>query len=668
MPDNSSQRARELKEQIRFHDERYYVLDRPLISDAEYDRLMRELESLERDHPELVTLDSPTQRVGGAPAEKLVKVEHSRPMLSLAKAQTEDELKEFDARVRKALSVEKVSYVCEPKLDGLAVSLIYRQGMFTRGATRGDGSIGEDVTANLKTIHGVPLSLRLPAGEPAPELLEVRGEVILSKKGFAELNRRQEEKGEEPFVNPRNAAAGSLRQLDPKITERRPLSAFFYEVGETSVAFASHLEKLDRLKAFGFPVPPTIRRADGADEVTAAYQEALAQRHEQPFEIDGMVVKVDDLDARERLGAVSKSPRWAIAWKFPAEEEETEVLAIEVNVGRTGRLTPVARVRTVRVGGADISNATLHNEDELRRKDVRVRDHVFIRRAGDVIPEIVAVIREKRTGQETSFEFPKKCPACGAATIRNPGEADYRCTGLSCPAQLAGRLAHFAGRDALDIPGLGDKLIVALIEAGLVRNVADLYPLTADALQALPRMGEKSAQNLIAALEHSKHTSLRRLLHALGIPQVGEATARSLALAFPDIHRFFELTEDELQAVRDVGPEVAASIVQFFREPQNREVIERLLAHGVTPEPEKPTEQGAFAGKTVVLTGTLASLAREAAKAEIERRGGKVAGSVSRKTSLVVAGAEAGSKLAEAQRLGVRIIDEAELLKLLGRS
>jgi DNA ligase (NAD+) len=662
-----ARRAQELRDQIRFHDHRYYVLDQPLVSDAEYDRLLGELERIEHEHPELATPDSPTQRVGGAPSEKFAKVEHSRPMQSLAKAMSEGEFLEFDARVKKALGIEEVAYVCEPKLDGLSVAVIYRDGVLVRGATRGDGAIGEDVTPNVRTIRSIPLRLHVAPGEEPPKVLEVRGEVILAKKDFAELNRAQEEAGEDPFVNPRNAAAGSLRQLDPKITARRPLSAYLYEVGETSATFETHWDKLDYLRRLGLRVPQTVCLAKGAGEVKAAYERMLARRHEEEFEQDGMVIKVDDLDARERLGSVSRSPRWAIAWKFPAEEEETVVQDIDVQVGRTGKLTPVARVQPVLVGGANVSNATLHNESELRRKDVRIGDHVFIRRAGDVIPEIVAVIKEKRTGGEREYTFPEKCPVCGGAVARKEGEADHRCSNLRCPARLSGRLAHFSQRTAMDIQGLGDKLIEGLVDSGMVKSVADLYALDRAKLLTLPRMGEKSAQNLLDDIDRSRKTTLRRFLYALGIRHVGEATAKALAQTFPDIRRFYSLTAEELQAVRDVGPEVASSIALYFQDEHNRELIERLLAAGVTPEPEKAPEGGGFSNKTVVLTGSLSALTRDEAKAEIERRGGRVSGSVSKKTDLVVAGEDAGSKLVKAKELGVKVVDEAEFLKLIGR-
>jgi len=662
-----AKRAQELREQIQFHDYRYYVLDKPLVSDAEYDRLMRELETLERENPALRTSDSPTQRVGGAPSDKFAKVEHKLPMLSLGKCHTEEEFLDFDARIRKTLNIDRGGFVCEPKLDGLAVSLRYEKGMLVRGSTRGDGSIGEDVTTNIRTIRTIPLRLQMPEGKEPPEVLEVRGEVIIAKKDFADLNRRQQEAGEEPFVNPRNAAAGALRQLDSRITAKRPLSAYLYEVGECSVSFKTHMEKLEYLRGVGFRIPPTARLCVGSEAVKEAYASMIARRHEEPYEQDGMVIKLDDLAAREQLGAVSKSPRWAIAWKFPAEEEETVVLSIDVQVGRTGKLTPVARVKPVLVGGANISNATLHNEDELRRKDVRIGDHVFIRRAGDVIPEFVASIKEKRTGEEKEFVFPNACPVCGAEVVRNEGEVDHRCIGDNCPAQLAGRLAHFSQRTAMDIQGLGDTLIASLIESGLVSSVADLYKLTLQQVAALPRMGEKSAKNVVDAVEKSRKTTLRRFLYALGIRHVGEATAKNLAQAFPDIKRFYTLTAQDFMGVQDVGPEVAEAIARHFSSEHNRQIIERLLEAGVVPEPEKVVEGGVFVGKTVVLTGGLSSMSRDQAKAEIESRGGKVAGSVSKKTHLVVAGEDAGSKLAKAKELGIEVVDEAGFLKLIGR-
>jgi DNA ligase (NAD+) len=661
-----AQRAQQLREQVRFHDHRYYVLDQPLVSDAEYDRLLRELEKIEAEHPELKTADSPTQRVGGAPGEKFTKVEHKLPMMSLGKAMSEEEFVDFDARVRKTLGTDKVVYICEPKLDGLSISLRYEKGVLVRGSTRGDGSIGEDVTSNVRTIRTVPLGLTAPAGKE-PEVVEARGEVILAKRDFAELNQRQEQAGEEPFVNPRNAAAGSLRQLDPKITATRPLSTYIYEVGECSLRFKTHSEKIETLRGLGLRTPPS-HRCENAEAVKAVYQKMLVERHAQPFEQDGMVIKVDDLEQRERLGQVARSPRWAIAWKFPAEEEETLVEGIDVQVGFTGKLTPVARLKPVLVGGANVSNATLHNEGEMRRKDVRIGDHVFIRRAGDVIPEVVAVIKEKRSGKEKEFVFPDECPVCGAEVVKNEGEADHRCTGTACPAQFAGRLAHFASRTAMDIQGLGDRLIAALLEAALVKDVSSLYELTLEKLMKLPRMGEKSAQNILAAIDRSRKTTLRRFLFALGIRQVGEVTAKALAQTFGDVRKFYTLSASDLQAVRDVGPEVATSIHEFFQQEPNRALIERLLAAGVVPEPEKaPETGGVFSNKTVVLTGGLSAMSRDDAKAEIEKRGGRIAGSVSKKTDLVIAGTDAGSKLAKAKELNLKVIDEAEFLKLIGR-
>lgn len=660
-------RAKELREQIRFHDHRYYVLDNPLVSDAEYDRLLRELEKIEAEHPELKSPDSPTQRVGGAPSEKFAKVEHKVPLLSLGKAMSEEEFVAFDERVRKALGLDKVVYVCEPKLDGLSISLRYENGALVRGATRGDGAIGEDVTSNVRTIRTVPLALSVGAGNQPPEVLEARGEVILAKKDFADLNKRQEDAGDPVFANPRNAAAGSLRQLDPKVTASRPLSTYMYEVGETSLEWKTHTEKVAALRELGLRTPPSFR-AEGADAVKAIYKDMLEKRHDQPFEQDGMVIKVDDLDQRDRLGQVSRSPRWAVAWKFPAEEEETVVESIDVQVGRTGKVTPVARLKPVFVAGATVSNVTLHNEDELKRKDVKVGDHVFIRRAGDVIPELVMVIKEKRTGAEKDFVFPDECPVCGADVVRNEGEADHRCTGIACPAQLAGHLALFSARTAMDIQGLGDKLIIALLEANLVKDVSDVYALDLEKLLKLPRMGDKSAEKLLAQIEKSKKTTLRRFLFALGIRHVGEATAKALAQAFPDVKAMYEAPAEKFQSIKDVGPEVATAIHQFFQQPENRAVVDRMLAAGVTPEPEKaPEAGGVFSGKTVVLTGGLSSMSRDDAKAEIERRGGKCSGSVSKKTDLVVAGEDAGSKLAKAKELGVKVVDEAEFLKMIGR-
>lgn len=659
--------ATQLRQQIAYHDHCYYTLDAPEISDATYDRLRRELVALEAAHPELSTPDSPTRRVGGQALDRFEKVTHRQQMLSLANCFDETELTEFDERVRKALGVEAVDYVCEPKIDGLAIELVYRDGHFAQGSTRGDGVIGEDVTENLKTVRSLPLALKGPG---LPALLEVRGEVYIKKADFKRMNAKLEALGDEPFVNPRNSAAGSLRQLDPKITAARPLSVLVYEVGALEGrTFSSHVEKLGWLEQVGLPVNPRRALAKGVADVMDEYRKLMGQRHELPYEIDGLVVKVDSSDARARLGQVSKSPRWAIAYKFPPEEVEAKVESISVQVGRTGAITPVANLEPVFVGGVTVSRSTLHNEDELTRKDVRAGDWVFLRRAGDVIPEIVKVITSRRTGAETPFAFPTKCPVCGAPVKKEEDGVIARCTGKACPAKLAGRLRHFATRTAMDIDGLGDKLCEALVENGMVQSVADLYRLTVADLQRLERMGEKSAQNLVDGIARSKTTTLRRFIYALGIPEVGEATAKALAEHFGDVKRLGAATIDELLQVRDIGPEMARAIHGWFEDEDNRQVLAGLLEALVTPSPpEAPKAQGAFTGKTVVLTGTLSSLSRAEAKEAVERRGGRIAGSVSKKTDLVVAGDDAGSKLKKAEELGVKVVDEKAFRAMLAET
>ena len=671
-----------LRREITEHAYRYHVLDAPTISDAEYDRRLRELEALEAAHPELASPDSPTQRVGAAPSERFERVPHRRPMLSLSNVFGDEELAEFDGRVQKLLGAAEVHYVSEPKLDGLAVELIYERGRLVRGLTRGDGQVGEDVTPNLRTIAAIPLTLRAPEGDgplaDIPELVEVRGEVVMLKADFARLNARREEEGEPPFANPRNAAAGSLRQLDPRVTASRPLSVFFYELGELQAklgdpgsrpTFASHWEKLQAIQKLGLRTNPRNRRCVGLAEVEAHVREIAAARNSEPYELDGIVVKVDSEDERLRLGTVARSPRWAVAYKLPPQEEMTLVAGIGIQVGRTGALTPVAQLAPVRVGGVTVQHASLHNEGELQRKDVRVGDTVLVRRAGDVIPEIVQVVLERRPEGAAPFAFPDRCPACGALAPRPDGEAVARCLGLACPAKLKEALLHFGSRRALDIRGLGDSLAEQLVRRGLVRELADLYSISREAWLSLDRMAEKSADNLLAALERSKRTTLDRFLYALGIRGVGEQTARLLALAFQGLDPFLAADEPALTKVRDIGPELAKSLVAFLGEPQNRRSIARLLEAGVDPRAELPAATGGpFAGKTLVLTGTLRSLSREEAKAEIERAGGRVSGSVSRKTDFVVAGEEAGSKLVKARELGVAILDEGDLLKRLGRA
>ncbi len=659
-------RIEQLRRELTHHNYRYYVLDSPEVSDAEYDRLMRELQELEARHPELATEDSPTRRVGGAPAEKFEKVVHRVSMLSLANVFDDEELSDFDERIRRQTGAASVSYVCEPKLDGLAVTLLYQRGRFVQGATRGDGAVGEDVTANLRTIRSLPMELFPEDGVAVPGSLEVRGEVFIRKEDFRRLNEKREQEGEPLFANPRNAAAGSLRQLDSRITASRPLSLFLYECvpGEGVPTFRSHTEKLEYLKSLGLPTN-RYARVEGVEGVREQYRQAVEGRHALPFEVDGMVVKVDDEDLRLRLGQISKSPRWAVAYKFPPEEESTVVEDIQVYVGRTGALTPVAHLCPVKVGGVTVSRATLHNEDELRRKDVRRGDTVFIRRAGDVIPEIVKVVESKRPADAQPFVFPAECPVCHAAAVKDEEGAIIRCTGATCPAQLVEKVRHFASRPAMDVDGLGEKLAAQLVETGLVKGFADLYHLTKGRLIELERMGEKSADNLLANIQRSKQTTLPRFLFALGIRHVGEATAKTLAEAFPDVHQLFEANLEEISRVKDVGPTMAQVIHTFFHEPLNRQAIEDLLAAGVTPAAPQVVRTGTFAGKTVVLTGGMGAMSRDQAKEEIERRGGKVSGSVSRKTDLVVAGEEAGSKLKKAQELGIRILDEQAFLQLL---
>lgn len=684
-PAAAARRARELRERLRAADHAYYVLDNPVLSDAEYDRLMRELIALEEADPALRTPDSPTQRVGGAPGDRFEKVAHREPMLSLGNVVTDEELEEFDARIHRLLGAPPeapVGYVAEPKLDGLAVELVYQDGRLVAGATRGDGVTGEDVTANLRTVGGLGANRgvlqALPPG--APRRLEVRGEVLLQKAHFEAMNRRLLAAGEAPFANPRNAAAGSLRQLDWRVTATRPLSFIAYEaLVPGPQPWATHLEKLAALAALGFEVNRENAACRGLAEVKAYRDRMAARRFELPYDTDGVVVKVDDLDLRARLGAASKAPRWAVAWKYPPQEEATRVERIWASVGRTGVLTPVAEVTPVRLGGALVARATLHNEDELRRKDIRVGDWVLIRRAGEVIPEVVKPLPERRTGAEREFTFPEACPECGAKVVRQEGEKAWRCTGAACPAQLVGRLRHFAARRALDVEGLGEKLCAALVERGLVKDFADLWAVPLAEWQQLfsrprkerddeegPReLPERAAQNMVEALDRARATTLRRFLFALGIPQVGDATAAQLARHFGGVAALLDAEEAALQEVRDVGPEVARQVRAWTAEPRNRAVVARLLAAGVAPAPEVVASGGPFAGKTVVLTGGLAAMSRDEAKAAIERRGGKVSGSVSRKTDLVVAGEDAGSKLKKATELGVAVVDEAGFLALL---
>jgi DNA ligase (NAD+) len=661
------QRAAELRAELERHNHAYYVLDEPTLPDAEYDKLFRELADLEAAHPELASADSPTQRVGATPVSALVPVTHRVPMLSLNNAFTDEEVAAFDRRAREGTHSEAIEYAVEPKFDGLAINLTYRDGVFEQGATRGDGYTGEEVTGNLRTIKAIPLRL---AGKP-PALLEVRGEVMMLKRDFGRLNERQRAAEEKEFVNPRNAAAGSLRQLDSRITAKRTLHFFAYGLGATEnfAIPATHSGLLDALAKFGLPVTKDRDVVTGVDGLLKYYHAMGAKRDKLPYQIDGVVYKVNRLDLQETLGFVSRAPRFAVAHKYPAEEAITKVLDVEVQVGRTGALTPVARLQPVFVGGVTVTNATLHNEDELRRKDIRIGDTVIVRRAGDVIPEVVSVVMEKRPAGARVFHLPKKCPICGSKVVREEGEAIARCSGeLVCRAQRQGAILHFASRRAMDIEGLGGKLVEQLIAANTVRNVADLYKLGLAALADLERMAEKSAQNILDALKKSKDTTLSRFIYALGIRNVGETTAKDLAKHFGKLDALMQADEVRLHQVPDVGPVVAQSIAQFFAEPHNREVIEQMRAAGVhwpEHEPAAVPSAGPLAGKTFVLTGTLSSLSRDEAKDQIEAAGGKVSGSVSKKTDYVVAGAEAGSKLIKAEELGIAILDQAQLMKLL---
>jgi DNA ligase (NAD+) len=665
---DAAKRIRELRQQIEHHNYRYYVLDDPEVSDARYDSMMRELLELEAAHPDLVTDDSPTQRVGGGVTRELAEVVHAVPMLSLENGFDEQDLLDFDRRVRERLDVDRVEYSAEPKIDGLAISVRYEAGRLVQAATRGDGTRGEDVTPNVRAIRSVPLALR---GHGVPRVLEVRGEVFMTRRSFEQLNRRAAEKGEKTFVNPRNAAAGSLRQLDPRITAGRALDLFFYGVGATEgwAMPRRHSEVLAALRELGLRTCPEIDIVAGVQGCLGYYERIGRRRDSLGYDIDGVVYKVDRLDWQRDLGFVARAPRWALAHKFPAQEETTTVRDVEFQVGRTGALTPVARLEPVFVGGVTVSNVTLHNMDELARKDVRIGDTVVVRRAGDVIPEVVRVITDLRPGDARVVELPPRCPVCGSHVTRAEGEAVARCTGgLVCQAQRREALRHFASRRAMDIEGLGDKLVEQLVDSGRVETPADLYTLSADELAGLERMGARSAANLIEALEHSKRTTLPRFLFALGIRDVGEATALALAGHFGTLEALETASVEEIQQVRDVGPVVAEHVHDFFAESRNRSVIRALRRHGVTwPEGARTraTSGGPMEGQIVVITGTLSSMTRDEARDAARAAGATVTDSVSRKTTLLVAGAEAGSKLRKAQELGVTIVDEDEYKRRL---
>lgn len=666
-PKHLVQRAAQLREQINYHNHRYYVLDRPEIPDAEFDRMVRALEDIEQQYPELISADSPTQRVGGVALPEFTQVRHALPMLSLSNAFSGEEVGDFVRRIHERLQTDEIEFNAEPKMDGLAVSLLYENGLLVQGATRGDGTTGEDVTQNIRTIHSIPLRL---IGNDYPQTLEVRGEVVMTRRGFAELNRRQQDKGEKLFANPRNAAAGSLRQLNPRMTAERPLEFFCYGIGsvEHGALPHKHSEILQRVQQWGVRVSAQMEVVRGLEGCLDYYKRMQTRRASLPFDIDGVVYKVNRLDQQEQMGFVAKAPRWAVAHKFPAQEEITTLLAIEVQVGRTGALTPVARLAPVFVGGVTVTNATLHNQDELERKDVRVGDTVIVRRAGDVIPEVVGVVLSKRPPGTQLFQMPTHCPVCGSDVQRVEGESAVRCTGgLYCSAQRKEAFRHFASRRALDIEGLGEKLVDQLVEKKQVGDVADIFALTPQQLTELERMGPKSAANLVEAIEKSKVTTLPRFLYALGIANVGEATALSLALHFGNLEDLMAADEEQLQQVEDIGPVVAHSLYTFFRQPHNRAVIDKLLHAGVKwPAIEKRIiETLPLAGKTFVITGTLESMSRDEAKTRLQALGAKVSGSVSQKTNYLVAGSDPGSKHDKAVALGITILDEAALQKLI---
>lgn len=672
---NIAEQIATLRNLIRHHEYCYYVLDAPEIPDVEYDKLIKQLQSLEHDHPELITSDSPTQRVGGVALSQFASVKHELPMLSLDNVFDELSFNAFNKRVKDRLHLtdsQSVDYCCELKLDGLAVSLLYENGRFIRAATRGDGTTGEDITSNVKTIKTIPLVLQ---GENIPTRLEVRGEVFMTHKGFAKLNAEAEKRNERTFANPRNAAAGSLRQLDPKITAKRSLSFYCYGVGinEGTTLPDNHYDRLMQFKAWGLPVSDKVQIRQGAQEALAYFHEIGEQRMSLGFDIDGVVIKVNSIAQQEELGFVARAPRWATAFKFPAQEEVTKLNKVDFQVGRTGAITPVARLEPVSVAGVIVSNATLHNSDEIVRLGIREGDYVTVRRAGDVIPQIVAVIQDRRPADSKEIIFPTHCPICGSLIVRDEGEAISRCAGgLICPAQRKEALKHFVSRRAMNVDGLGDKLIEQLVDKDYVKTPADLYKLTLPMLCSLDKVGEKLANNLINALEQSKSTSLNRFIFALGIPNVGEVTAENLVNQLGNLSAIENASLEQLQTVNDVGEVIAESIVDFFQEPHNRDVIEQLTSaeigiHWPNVEIQALTIDSPFTGKTVVLTGTLSQLTRDEAKDKLKKLGAKVTGSVSKKTDLVIAGESAGSKLTKAEELGIKVIDEQEMIDLLNQ-
>ncbi|MEE9911146.1 MAG: NAD-dependent DNA ligase LigA [Deltaproteobacteria bacterium] len=666
--ETAEKRISELRKIIAYHNQRYYQQDSPEISDAEYDRLMRELQELEGLYPDDQLASSPTQRVGAAPVAKFASFSHPQAMLSLANAFSNEEILDFDARIKRLAKQDEIDYVAEPKLDGLAVNLIYENGLFQRGATRGDGSTGEDVTQNLRTIASLPLRMKHKSSRPVPEFIEIRGEVYMERKPFEKLNCRRKENDEEPFANPRNAAAGSLRQLDPKITARRPLNIFLYGIGSVrGFTFTHQWEILQTLSAWGFPVNPHIRQAADISACLSYFEHIGSIRVSLPYDIDGVVLKVNQLSTQEILGNVSRSPRWALACKFPAEQASTVIKDIIVQVGRMGALTPVALMEPITVGGVVVSRATLHNEDEILKKDIRIGDTVVIQRAGDVIPEVVQVITTKRTGREKEFHMPRQCPECGSEIVRPEGEVAHRCVNLSCPAQIKEHIRHFASRGAMDIEGLGEKVSAQLFDARLIHDPADLYFLKKEQMLALDRQAEKSVQKLLEAVERSKTPALDRFIFALGIRHVGERTAKLLAAHFGSMDNLVNATAEDLTAISEIGPEIAQSIIEFFAEEKNRTVMEKFHRAGVVPRKSTVSAHTVLQGKAFVFTGGLESMSRNEAKALVESAGGIVQSSVTGKTSYVVAGSEPGSKLDKARSQGIPVISEDDFIKLINR-
>lgn len=665
------EKIEKLRKEIRYHDRKYYIENSPVISDYEYDKLVEELKKLENEYPQYITPDSPTQRIGDKPVDGFARVEHKAPMLSLDNTYSEDELREFDRRVKRILKDENIEYVVEPKIDGVGVALVYEDGILVRGATRGDGSVGDDITQNIRTIKSIPLALDLPMDMRLKKLAncEIRGEVYMTKKGFAEVNKRKVANGEQPFVNPRNAAAGSLRQLDPRDVASRPLDAFFYHISYVSgdTPFSTHWECINALREAGFKVNPYIQKANNIEEVIRYCRDWVKKQDVLDYEIDGMVIKVNSLDQQKKLGSTTKNPRWAIAYKFPAKNVTTKIKDIIVQVGRTGALTPVAILEPVFLGGVTITRATLHNEDEIRKKDIRIGDTVFVERAGEVIPEVVKPVKEKRTGNEIVFQMPTRCPVCDGMVVREKDESVSRCVNISCPAKLKRAIEHFVSRHAMNIDGFGPAIIEQLVDKRMVNDVADLYSLTHEQLCSLERLADKSAQNLINALEKSKQTEFARVLYGLGIRHVGRYVSKILAENFNSIELLRTATVEQLQKIEGIGDIVAESIVNFFSEDRNIIVIDKLRKHGLKLIEEKKVKEKSmvFAGKRVVFTGALEKYTRDEAKEIVENLGGRVTSTVSKNTDYVVVGKEPGSKYEKAKRYGVKIITEEEFEKMI---